>query len=69
MTTLFRLILWLCCAGVVAVLWHRDPPAAALAAAALGVAVYAWQRGGRSRRRRTRALRYVEVAKQPLGLR
>jgi len=71
MTTLIRLILWLCWAGMVAWLWQQQifGAGSALAATALGLAVFAWPSGGRARRRRMRSLRYVEVAKQPIGLR
>ncbi len=68
MIFLIRLLLGVAWLAGIGWLWHADMlrPASALLAAAAGMVLVAWPTG--SARRRRRALQYVEVGKQPLGL-
>jgi len=70
MTNLIRFVLWAAWVCGVAWVWHLHflGAGSAWAAGALGLAFFAWP-GAAVRRRRARTLRYVELAKQPMGVR
>lgn len=69
MTYLIRLLLGVAWIAGIAWLWHADMlrPLSAVLAGAAGLVLVAWPTGN-ARRRRSAALQYVEMSKQPLGL-
>lgn len=69
MTTLLRFVLWIVWCGAMGWLWHTQMVGAGLAmtAGALGIMLFAWPGSTARRRRGGSELRYVEMAKHPLG--